>query len=343
MKISFYGYFSPFGGYGIANLSWARYLRRAGVDVSINAKFIPRPGTDEWEVLSEEERKMFVKPFEERRIGIIETTPDHFHLNKCEVKIANTMAETDEIGPRWVAALNTMHYVIVPNDFYRRVFKKCGVFVPIKVIPHGIDTQRFKYFERNRRKREEYVFGSCGYLNDRKGVFELIRAFSSEFNDNEPVKLLLHSTDPNLGYYANMKDKRIEITTKLWGFDTLVKWYHDLDCFVFPSKAEGVGYPPREAMATGLPTILTNYSGLEDIASLGLSLTPDGFTKTNPMAEQPGNWAKINIPELMGAMRHMYENKDAAFMMGKEASKEIHKNHSWESSVGKLTDFLDEV
>ena len=342
MNISYYGYFSPFGGYGIANLSWVKYLRRAGVGVSVNAKFIPRPGTQEWEVLSSEEREMFGE-FKERRIGIIEATPDHFHLNKCEIKIANTMAETDEIGPKWVGALNSMHYVIVPNDFYRRVFKKCGVFVPIKVIPHGIDTKRFKYFERSRRKRQTYIFGCCGYLNDRKGVFELIRAFSSEFNDNEPVKLRLHSTDPNLGFYSNMKDKRIEVTTKLWDFDKLVEWYHDLDCFVFPSKAEGVGYPPREAMATGLPTILTNYSGLEDIASLGISLTPTEFVKANPMVQQPGNWAKIDIPELMGAMRHMYDNKDYSYVIGKAASKEIHKNHSWEKCVGKLTEFLDEV
>lgn len=311
--------------------------------MSISAKFIPRPGTDEWDVLDDEEREMFDKPFEERRIGIIETTPDHFYLNKCEVKIANTMAETDEIGPTWVGALNTMHYVIVPNDFYRRVFKKCGVFVPIKVIPHGIDTKRFRYRERNKRKRVEYLFGSCGYLNDRKGVFELIRAFSSEFDQGEPVKLLLHSTDPFLGYYANMKDKRIEITTELWSYKKLVEWYKDLDCFVFPSKSEGVGYPPREAMATGLPTILTNYSGLEDIAHLGLALTPAGLYKANPMVEQPGNWAKIDIPELMGAMRHMYENKDYSFVVGKKASKFIHKNYSWELCVKKLVEFLNEV
>ncbi len=335
--------FTPVGGYGIANINQVKYLRRAGVDVSVNAKFIPRPGTMEWDMLNEEEREMFEKPFEQRRIGIIEATPDHFHLNKCEVRIANTMAETDEIGPGWVSALNNMHYVIVPNDFYRRVFKKCGVFVPIKVIPHGIDTERFKYFERARRKRKEYIFGSCGYLNDRKGVFELIRAFSSEFNNNEPVKLRLHSTDPNLGFYANMKDKRIEVTTELWDFDTLVKWYHDLDCFVFPSKAEGIGYPPREAMSTGLPTILTDYSGLEDVADLGIPLTPVGFEKANPMVEQPGNWAKIDISALMYEMRHIYENKDHAFVIGKRASKEIAKNHSWEVCVEKLMEFLNEV
>ena len=335
--------FTPAGGYGIANLAQVKYLRRAGVDVSVNAKFIPRPGTMEWDMLDKEEREMFAKPFEKRRIGIIEATPEHFYLNDCEVKIANTMAETDEIGPKWVAALNSMHYVIVPNDFYRRVFKKSGVFVPIKVIPHGIDTKRFRYFERIRRKRPEYIFGSCGFLNDRKAVFELIRAFSSEFNNNEPVKLRLHSTDPDLGYYSNVIDKRIEITTEIWGFKKLVDWYHDLDCFVFPSKAEGIGYPPREAIATGLPTILTNYSGLEDIAHLGITLQPAGFTKSNPMEEQPGNWAKIDIQELMGAMRHVYENKDAALAMGKQYSKVIHKNYSWESSAEKLVEFLNEI
>lgn len=343
LEISYYGYFTPYSGYGIANLNWVKYLRRLGVDVAVNAKFVPRPGTDEWGVLNEEERKMFNAPFKIRDIGIIETTPNWFHLNECQVKIANTMCETDKLGEEWVRACNKMDYVIVPNEFYYKVFMESGVTTDVAIIPHGVDVERFSYKDRSKTLRNNYVFGCCGYLNNRKGVFELIEAFHSEFEPEEPVKLRLHTTDPELGFYKNLADKRIEITSRLWGWDELVKFYHDLDAFVFPSKAEGIGYPPREAMATGLPTIVMNYSGLEEIAAFGFPIQPNGFTIEHPMKEQEGKWAKIDVQELMGAMRYVYENKEMGHQVGRAASNFIRRELSWERAAKMMKGFLYEV
>jgi len=340
VKLSYYGYFTPFSGYGIANLNWVKYLRRLKVNVSVNAKFTPRPGSHEWEILNDEERDMFKAPFEKQRIGIIETTPNYFYLNDCEIKIANTMCETDLLGEEWVTECNKMDYVIVPNMFYYRVFMESGVTTKLLIIPHGVDGKRFSYLDRSKRVRDDYIFGCCGYLNTRKGVFELIQAFHSEFNSDEKVKLRLHTTDPELGYYKNLADPRIEITNELWDFDKLVDFYHDLDAFVFPSKAEGIGYPPREAMATGLPTIVMDYSGLEDIADWGFPLRPIGYSYEHPMREQVGRWAKIDIPGLMGLMRYLFENKLIAQAVGKRSSYLINEFCSWETSSRILKNFL---
>lgn len=341
MKLSYWGYFTPFSGYGIANLNWVKHLRRAGHDVVVDAKFTPRPGTNEWEVLNEEERQMFEAPFEVRDIGIVETTPEYFHLNKSKIKVANTMGETDKLGEGWVKACNRMDHIIVPNDFYYRVFSGSGVTKPVVTIPHGVDTKRFSYVNRSKSAKDPFTFGCIGYLNKRKGVFELIQAFHSEFDLDENVRLRLHTTDPELNFYKNLADPRIEITNQLWDFDEVVDFYHSLDAFVFPSKAEGIGYPPREAMSTGLPTILMDYSGLEDIADWGFAIKPDGFTHDNPMKEQIGRWAKIDIQELMGAMRYVYENQDLAKKVGRAAAVKMKKNYSWESCVTKLVEFLN--
>ena len=338
MKISYFGYFTPFGGYGIANLAWVKYLKRLKVDVSVNAKFVPLPGTDEYKVLTPEERRMFKRPYKKQRIGIIETTPFNFNLLDTDIKIANTMAETDKIGPEWVLACNLMDQIIVPNEFYKKVFKQCGVEKPIEVIPHGVNTELYKFYARP--KREYFTFGSCGYLNNRKGAIEIIRAFASEFDIEEPVKLRLHTTDPDLGWYKNQTDPRIEITDELWPFNKLNEFYQSLDCFVFPSRAEGIGYPPREAMATGCPAILMNYSGLEEIADLGYKLKPDGFERVNPMREQPGRWATINISELMYWMRYAYEHKLESYNMGIAASKEISNRFNWSTCASKLVNLL---
>ena len=51
LKINYYGYFTPLGGYGIANINWVKHLKRLGVDVSPHAKFKPLPDSYEWSIM----------------------------------------------------------------------------------------------------------------------------------------------------------------------------------------------------------------------------------------------------------------------------------------------------
>ncbi|MBK9272867.1 MAG: glycosyltransferase family 4 protein [Saprospiraceae bacterium] len=345
LKINYYGYFTSFGGYGIANLNWVCHLSRLGVDVYPHAKFIPLPGTPEYAVLTGEQRDILQKPFTRQRIGIIETTPFSFHLNKSKFKIANTMAESDEIGEPWVNACNSMDMVVVPNEFQKRVFEKSGVTVPVSVIRHGTWTEMFPYCERPQKSK--FRFGIVGYLNDRKGVFELMKAFVSEFDNNEPVELYLKSSNKEFGFYRYFSDDRIITDTRHVSPEDLRDIYYSFDCFVFPSKAEGVGQPPREAMSTGLPTIVTNYSGLEEIADseYAYPLEPISYSKgVNPHAlEQPGNWANIDIQELMYWMRYVYEHQDEAREKGKRASKHINTHHTWEACAKDMIKLLKTI
>lgn len=343
-SVNYHGYFSPLSGYGIANINWAKHLKRHGVDVSINGKFEPREGSYEWGVLDDEERQMFGYEYVKRRVGIIESNPFDFDNLQTEVKIANTMCESDHLSPVWADKLNSMDYIIVPNEFNKRVFEKSGVTKPIKVIPHGVDTKRFAYYERP--ERETFTFGILGYLDftDRKGAFDLIRAFSSEF-DEPDVRLILKSSNPGFGYYSRFADSRIRTITDNFDTKELVRFYNSLDCFVFPSKAEGIGYPPREAMSTGLPTIVTNWSGLEDIAHPAISfpLNDLKFEKRPMFIEQDGNWALPDIQELMYQMRYIYENRDMAKATGKNASDYMEKHFSWEKCSYQLKEFLQTI
>lgn len=344
--LSYYGYFTPFGGYGIANFNWVKHLRRNGVVVSPHGKFLPRPGEREWEVLNDEEKEIASLPFEKHRIGIIETTPFDFNLLDTEVKIANTMAESNQIGEPWVNACMAMDYIVVPNKFQYHVFRDSGIpEEKLRIIPHGTETEKFPYYDRP--KRDYFTFGIAGYLNDRKGVFELIRAFTSEFDPDEPVRLRLHTTNMDFLFYKFFRDSRIITDGESLSHEQLNEFYQSLDCFVFPSKAEGIGQPPREAMATGLPVILTNYSGLSEIAQKTISfpLQPKKFVRgVNPHSlEQPGDWAEIDIQELMYQMRYVYEHQEEAKKIGEKAAKTIREKYSWTIAAKKMIQFLQGV
>ena len=351
ISINYYGYFVPTGGYGVANWNWVKHLRRIGIDVIPHGKFMPKVGDKEWEYLNEEEREIAKIPFTKQRIGIIETTPFDFGTIDTEIKIANTMGENDMLGKPWVDACNGMDYILVPNEFQKKVFINSGVEKKkIKIIPHGTETEKFPYFIRP--KRDVFTFGIVGYLNgtedeegrkmDRKGVFDVIQAFASEFGKDEPVRLILKTSNSAFGYYSRFTTPQICTINKLYDSVELNKLYQDLDCFVFPSKAEGIGQPPREAMATGLPVIVGNYSGLEEIAKNEFSypIIPSGFFKRKGWVEQPGNWAQYDVSELMYLMRYIYEHQEEAKEKGKSAAEEIRKNHSWVHAALQMKKFL---
>lgn len=335
-----YSFGTSYGGYGICNIGFAKYSQRLGSTVYFHNKYAPKRESNEWAILSDEEKKIFDKPFKKCKIGISGTTPFEFHENESEIKVAMTMAESNKIGEDWVEACELMDYIIVPNAFYKKVFEDSGVTKPVLVFRSGIDIEKYGYHRRT--IRNDWTFGLCGYLNDRKSVLETIQAFTSEFEAKEPVRLKLHTSNKAFAYYKNFNDPRITVTSDHKTFDEIIEFYNSLDVFVFPSKAEGIGLPPREAMATGLPVILTNYSGLEDIASgiYSYPLNDYELTERTDMLEQPGMWAKPNIQELMYWMRHTYENKEESRQKGLLASSIMRGKYSWESCSKNILDFL---
>lgn len=323
-------------------MNWVKHLIRQGVDVSPHGKFMPKVGSPEYGVLDSEERVISAREWAKHRIGIIETTPFDFGLIDNEVKIANTMIESDQIGSTWVNACSRMDYILVPNEFQKQAFEKSGIKKPVIVIPHGTETEKFPFYERP--ERDIFTFGIVGYLNERKGVFDVIRAFASEFEPDEPVRLVLKTSNMAFGYYRYFHDTRITTIKSLLPLGGINDLYRSFDCFVFPSRAEGVGQPPREAMATGLPVIATKYSGLEEICDPEISypLLPVRYeVGVNPQnIEQPGRWAKIDIRELMYQMRYVYEHKEESRQKGKKAAQWIRNNFSWERCAAKMKEFL---
>jgi glycosyltransferase involved in cell wall biosynthesis len=112
--------------------------------------------------------------------------------------------------------------------------------------------------------------------------------------------------------------------------------YKSADCFVFPSKGEGYGLPPREAMATGLPVIMTEYGSLiERVDPCTYYPIPvimmekvDYPTKNLISLENEdlGEWAVPDMYELRRMMRKVYNNKSEAKQRGKMAAMSIKRN-----------------
>lgn len=341
--INWNGWFNPLSGYGIVNLEYATALERLTGKVSVGWEREGDMISEHFNLLTEEQKTLLRKPFVQERVGIIKTIPQMFTKNTSEFKIGYTMVENTKMSKKWAGMCNQMNAIFVPSPYLVKVFKDSGVTVPIRVVKQGVDSRKFPYIKR--KKKRVFTFGTVGYMDERKNWKDLIQAFCSEFDEFEPVELVIKNSNKYFEHTL-FYDNRIKIINDTFTFEQMTNLYSRFDCFVFPSHAEGSGLPPREAMATGLPTILTNWSGLEEVCN------PDYNYPLKPIAidfpdirgeEQPGFQARIDVGELMYWMRYVYTHQEEAMKKAQKASEFIHKEFSWDVAAKDLFSKVKEV
>lgn len=343
--LNWYGWVTPFSGYGTVTLEYIVALERLGCDLSVGWERQKPNGSLEWKYLTPKQQNLvYHKPFIRERIGICKTTPDAFHNNVSEIRIGYTMVEGTKVGKKWIEQCNNMDALFVPSNYLVDVFKESGLTVPIYVVKQGVNPQKFPYIKRKRNKKK-FIFSTCGWLDERKNWREMVSAFTSEFSKGEPVGLWLKNSNDLFGF-EQPSDTRVKFIDELLDAEGMKVFYKNTDCFLFVSRAEGAGMPAREAMATGLPVIITNWSGMADVADPKYNYPIEPVAIDIPDARnesaQPGFQARIDVQELMYWMRHVYENQDEAREKGKKASKWMHKEWDYKVCAQEVIDILKE-
>lgn len=186
---------------------------------------------------------------------------------------------------------------------------------------------------------------------DRGGVQYLIRAFSEEFKKDEKVELVikLNPCYMNPAILQQSIDALqlpvdrppINIILSDIPFNELVNLYNKADCFITPTRCESFGLPGLEAMACGLPTIMTNYGGQTDYMTKKNSLFIAHKLEEvkEDMMYESISWATPSISSIRKQLRWAFENQDKIKEMGKQA-EEDSKKWSWDASAKKIIDAL---
>lgn len=268
----------------------------------------------------------------------------------CERLIHYGMWETTLVPCDQVAMINrAVTLLYVPCRHNVETFRERGVRVPIKVLHHGVDPAEFPMLERS--DREVFTFGSHGNLGSaRKGADVLVRAFRAEFAPHEPVRLVVHCTYPSWVkdwlHRAAAEDPRIELVTGNLSHAGLLALLRRLDAFILSSRGEGFGLTALEAMATGLPTIATGWSGPveyldpADSFALGYRLVESAGTHDST-TRYFGRWAEPDVEHLRALLRHLYENPAAARAMGRRAAARVHAGWTWDRPAAQIVADLD--
>lgn len=140
----------------------------------------------------------------------------------------------------------------------------------ISVVNMTVDIKRIRSYlathtiEKGRYGiiKDELVFLYVGMLEKHKGIIELITAFSIFYKNNKGVKLIV-TGDGSLNYAVKNAAKLcpgIHHTGRLSG-NELLDVYSSSSLFILPSRSESWGLVINEAMAAGLPVIVSERVG----------------------------------------------------------------------------------
>lgn len=367
-------------GYARASREYLLALDRAGVDIRIEPlNFGTAPANLEMEQVKRL-KELIAKPrdLSKKQILIYHCQPYGVNANQerqqngYDKVIINTVWETTKAPKDWFPYINLADAVVVPSSQNVKALKDSGVTVPIFKVHHGSDTLRFapdnEKFESPDFKEAEdtFKFLSIFQWQHRKGPDYLLEAYWNEFTEKDNVSLIIkaywgnqakkadqRNVLANIHRFRDMLGKNESNTApvfysgSLFGDNDLRGLYTLADCYVQPSRGEGVGLPYIEAMSSGMPCIATGWGGQTDFITddngylVDYTLESTGYANNRAIAQNFSNmftndmrWAEVNVKHLQKLMRHTYENQEEVKAKGKKAREDMEKM-SW-NEVGVL-------
>jgi glycosyltransferase involved in cell wall biosynthesis len=162
-------------------------------------------------------------------------------------------------------------YVLSPSSFVRDSFLARGFRrEQVLDVVYAVDLSNFKPVLQERPAERPLTIINTGSLSLRKGIPYLLEAFRLIRKEVPDARLLLtdsvmDSAKPILHRYGDLP---IEWSPGL-PHDRLAERLRSADLFILPSLEEGLVRTALEAMACGLPVILTPNTGSSDFVTEG--------------------------------------------------------------------------
>jgi hypothetical protein len=117
-----------------------------------------------------------------------------------------------------------------------------------------------------------------------------------------------------------------------------VDLYAGAHCYLQPSRGEGFGLQPLQALAQGCPTILTGAHGHDSFAHLGHSLSTTMAKSEYFIYGEAGDWWEPDFDELCDHMRWVYDHYGDACAKAWESSRVIAADFTWARCAQRFID-----
>ena len=225
----------------------------------------------------------------------------------------------------WLLTYESSEVIVNSNYMKCELQRLFGLpFDKINVIPNGVNTNNFNGIERDYEFRRQYAMDNekiilyVGRLVYEKGIQHLISAMPKILNGYNDSKLIIAGRGgmaDELKYQAESMGlgNKVYFTGYL-DSKQLQKIYKCADVAVFPSTYEPFGIVALEAMLAGVPTVVSDIGGLDEIINHGI----DG------MKSYAGN--ANSIADSVLAL--LYDHKLCA-SIAKNAKSKVKEQFNW--------------
>lgn len=301
--------------------------------------------------------------------------------------IGMSMWETPRL-PGFGRHCSEVDEVWVPSPFNWQVFSESEWTSEehVSYMPLGVDTElnsprpsKVKITD-DFRTQFDFIYGIiCGY-SARKGVDLVLTAHQELFSRSDSVALLikgdhfgskLFPKDMKTLYegtiLVDLSDRPADVVQAierkvqknkpvvLYSFDPLsdiqiAEVYLAMDGFVFPSRGEGFGLPPLEAMSCGIPVVGTAATGMKEFMLEDISYP----VQSRGWKQEPGcDWitqdyvghvfADPDYEQYRDSVWRMYSNREEAQAKAKKAREFVVNNYRAELMAARMKERLEEI
>ena len=199
------------------------------------------------------------------------------------------------------------------------------------VVHNGIDTMAFLQQKSNELRHKfgwdqgDIIVGSLGNIRSAKGYDVLLRAAAKLIKGNKSFRFVIAGQGKSNGLYGELvrlrEDLELQDRVQFLGFVDDPAWFlSNLDLYLLPSISEGFSISTIQAMAAGIPVIVTRSGGPEEIVT----------HKENGWIVDKGNPAAI-----VDALELLSANPDICAALSKKAKEKVVDVFSMDAMLQK--------
>lgn len=279
--------------------------------------------------------------------------------------VGMTFFEYADLDAMVIERARCLALIITGSQWNQRILKEKYGLQNVHYVMQGVETTHFFPSGRRGLLHDKFVIFSGGKLEFRKGQDIVVETFR-HFWQRHPEAFLLTA------WHNRWVDGGSRFAdTYVNGFPTeggegLQHWQEqhlprdsfmdvgmvanprmadilrEVDCALFPNRCEGgTNLVAMECMATGVPVILSNNTGHEDLIDQDRCLI---LQEQRPVCSPVtgallADWGESSVEEALAALEWVYQGRERAQALGYRGHEFMMK-HSWRGQCDRVLDII---
>jgi glycosyltransferase involved in cell wall biosynthesis len=238
---------------------------------------------------------------------------------------------------RYRAALNAAAFLHVLNADEQRLIEPLHLAAPMIVLSNGVFLEELEPLPPPGTFRASHPeLGAAPFvlflsrLHPKKGLDVLASAFAELGRQHQTVQLVVAGPDEGAQHdfmrqvTAKGMASRVHVVGPLYGRDKLAALV-DAACFCLPSRQEGFSVAITEALACGIPVVISESCHFPEVA-----------------AAQAGSVVPLEPAALARALEEILADPARASRMGKAGASLVRLRYTWDAiAAASLTAYRD--